>query len=591
MEKLANNSAEYLFFIGTTFISLLLLNKHKWIIAKLVFLLGVAWIVFYKPIYVLITNLGIDSFNEARDFDIEEAKFWISTVGKAIHPNFSFFSLALYLVLSVASFLFLRWLLSKHKFTEENYSYVKFSIAIMLIGLAVYHTVSESITMFFANSESFITTKHNFANLPPPIASDKRNINVLVYIGESTTIMNMGIYGYPRNTTPKLAELVKSDSNLLVFKNIFSTHTHTSSSLLEALSFAIDQEENYLPINERKRISIIDLLSNAGIQMSLISNQGITGTWNQASSIIFNKADKMFSTKSKLLGGSDSEIERPWDNDFFSLHLGKSLAKKTYNKKLIFLHSYSGHGKYLNNIPESFRLPVDDFFKGKEVESIVGANFDLLPNVEGYDSAVKYIDFSVTQTISYIKNIKDPTIFLYFSDHGESVYEGRGHDSARFIHEMARIPFLIYFNDAAREAYPELYDHYKKLSHEENISTLAQLSSTLLNLLGISVSNENARAIVLTPVIGEKTAYPPIVVRRTTEGITYVNINSTALQIPKKFNQKFIDMTDKATKNYVSARNKDQNSIDACASVLSTFGEMRRRDIVADCPRAKSDNN
>ena len=42
------------------------------------------------------------------------------------------------------------------------------------------------------------------------------------------------------------------------------------------------------------------------------------------------------------------------------------------------------------------------------------------------------------------------------SDHGESVYTGTGHDSSRLVHEMLRIPFLIYYSNSFIEKYENI---------------------------------------------------------------------------------------------------------------------------------------
>jgi glucan phosphoethanolaminetransferase (alkaline phosphatase superfamily) len=90
-------------------------------------------------------------------------------------------------------------------------------------------------------------------------------LNVILYIGESTSSLNMGIYGYPRQTTPELSRFQAENDNLLVFHNVFSTHVHTAPSLLEALSVGIDFSEDFFPIKYRKRVSLIDLLNQVNI--------------------------------------------------------------------------------------------------------------------------------------------------------------------------------------------------------------------------------------------------------------------------------------------------------------------------------------
>src|SRR5690606_9206464 len=114
------------------------------------------------------------------------------------------------------------------------------------------------------------------------------------------------------------------------------------------------------------------------------------------------------------------------------------------------------HGDYRNNIPSDARSPVDEVFHGASLARVFGTQLTdnrlMGRSAEGYDSAMRYVDYSIRSVLDQVRASDQPTVFLYFSDHGESPYTNVGHDSARFHHEMFRVPFLMYFNDAARQA-------------------------------------------------------------------------------------------------------------------------------------------
>ena len=137
--------------------------------------------------------------------------------------------------------------------------------------------------------------------------------------------MNMSLYGYPRLTNPNLSKYESREKGFIKFENVLSTHTHTSPSLLEALSIGIDNTNENYPIDKRRRISLIDILEKTDISTEYISNQGSTGTHHQAASIIFNKAKKTFPSNDRLLGNyTYYKLEKPWDHIF----LMKILMKK-----------------------------------------------------------------------------------------------------------------------------------------------------------------------------------------------------------------------------------------------------------------------
>ncbi len=68
----------------------------------------------------------------------------------------------------------------------------------------------------------------------PPIAPSQLPIdelpNIVYIIGESLTLSQMGIYGYERDTTPKLAQL-EADEKLIKYNNALSIGTHTRLSV------------------------------------------------------------------------------------------------------------------------------------------------------------------------------------------------------------------------------------------------------------------------------------------------------------------------------------------------------------------------
>ncbi|HEU4853169.1 MAG TPA: sulfatase-like hydrolase/transferase [Telluria sp.] len=570
----AQRMGEYLFFIGTTHLSLLLLRQKKWIKAKLMFLAGILWVSFHAPLTRFVTNLGGDSFSEAQAFDVDEAVFWAQTLHEAITPNFSWKVLLCYLVAAVASYQALRVLLRRREVTTRHYSYIKFSLAATVIGVAVHHTVSEPIALFIKNTEVYTETRKNFTNPAPALAAGGGKVDMLVYIGESTSTMNMGIYGYPRDTTPALQKIRDSDPNLLVFDRVFSTHTHTSPSLLEALSFGIDGGDNYLPIHKRRRLSLVDLLESNRIGTTLVSNQGQTGTWNMASSIIFKHARAIYGSDTRKVGNNDDKVAKPWDDVFFHQKIGEAFQGKPAGARIAFFHSYSGHGGYFANIPAAYRHRVDERFAPAR-----GVAIPFRERVEEYDAAIRYIDQSVARAVAFVRAAPRPMLLVYFADHGDAPFAGRAHDSSQFIHEMARVPFMVYFNDAARLRMPHTWEKYRALAASGNDATLAQLPSTLLDLLGLKIKASEGAKVIETPVIGEHATHPPIVVRETASGLSYVDINRqrTATAAPA------VERSDHASRSYSATRNKTNSASRVCYRGVDSMATLVRSRLVADC--------
>jgi len=569
---LSQSSGAYLFYIGTTIISLQYLRQKQWIKAKLVFIVGLLWVATYASTVGFIGHLGADSFQETQTFDLKEAFFWAKTFTSQFSFSLGLKTFALYSALAIACYLTAWLIFSYFKTTKKTYSYLKFSLASIFIVTALYQSLWGVLEVFYKNTQSFEMVAANFSSEPPK-AKLERSLNVLLYVGESTSALNMSLYGYHRKTTPQLDSYLKSDKSFLKFENVFSTHTHTSPSLLEALSIGLDRSQDNLPIDRRRRISVVDILNQAEVKTELLSNQGQTGTWNMASSIIFkNASKKLFSADNRAFGNADYKIEKPWDHDFFleNITTGGGLDEKS--STLLVFHSYAGHGGYHQNIPPSFRIPVDSVYNQFGQAAITG-RIDSLRAIEEYDSAIKYIDFAVSTAIGAVKDSSKPWVFIYVADHGDAVFPNRGHDSSRFIHEMARVPFLVYFNSAARNAYPELFRKYTKLAKDSYVATLAQLPSTLFDLLGITLD----ASIPMQPAIGFLSTPAPILVRETAEGITAVNLSS------KPLDSKLIDKTDAPTQHFVAATQFDANGPRICYHRSNTIAKAIRGSLVTNC--------
>lgn len=576
------NTSEYFFFTGTIFLSLIYLKKRRWILTISIFLLGCLWLAAHESLRNFIQNLGGDSFAEVDHFDWKEAIFWLGTAKQYIILKYNAIFFLCYIILAVSTVWMLRKLAINARLSQKNYLDIKFILAIIMIVAALHYTTYGAVKFFHQNAKELSELKQNFTNPLPGLLSNNKPINLLVYIGESTTIMNMGVYGYPRNTTPNLKQFYLADPNFILFHNMFSTHTATSFSLLEALSFAANNNNRFLPINKRKRCSLISVLHAAQVKTKLFSTQNSGGSFNLASSMIFGAADKKFAINTERVGNNLPK-KRIWDHDFFANSIIKQMPFSYTAKTLTFFHSYAGHGKYLDNIPNAFRNKADSFFYNKKPNYMLGKNAKSkdIDVVEDYDSAIKYIDFSLATAINFVKNSKQPVVFMYFSDHGESAYANSTHDPIHFMHEMIRIPFLMYFNAAARITYPEIFAKYKSLAAKKEIATLAQLPDTIFDILGVKVAAKDKNKVISTHVIGEKTFHQPILVRDLDKEVTFINLNQKALIPWPSYKKNIIDNTDIATKIFIANHyNKNINKYN-CGNKANVFSEALRCSIVS----------
>jgi hypothetical protein len=87
-----------------------------------------------------------------------------------------------------------------------------------------------------------------------------------------------------------------------------------------------------------------------------------------------------------------------------------------------------------------------------------------------------------------------PTIFIYFSDHGESPGSLRGHDSSRATYEMLHVPLIVFFNEKAYDLYKDKFEYLNSIKN--NNASLKIINDIILFLFEIDVSSKDNKKIV-----------------------------------------------------------------------------------------------
>jgi heptose-I-phosphate ethanolaminephosphotransferase len=300
-------------------------------------------------------------------------------------------------------------------------------IFIMLIflkhsKLIVYNLPYISIKSYIQYQEQIESIKEfNITKKNIETKSVAENDVIVVIIGESTTSKHMGIYGYKRNTTPKLKEL--SDS-LIVYKNVISPHVFTTGSMLDILTLS-----NYE--NQKTSNTLIDYLKNAKYQVFWLSNQRPVGTHDNIISQLASAADE-----SLFLAYNDYRNTTLYDEVLLPI-LDEKLKVK--GKKVIFLHLIGSHYDYRKRYPKGF----DTFFsKIKNNKTQI---------IDKYDNTILYNDFIVSEVIKIVSKREEKSAVIYFSDHGEEIYDVAdffGHFEDKPTSTMYEVPFLVYMSPA-----------------------------------------------------------------------------------------------------------------------------------------------
>jgi heptose-I-phosphate ethanolaminephosphotransferase len=126
---------------------------------------------------------------------------------------------------------------------------------------------------------------------------------------------------------------------------------------------------------------------------------------------------------------------------------------------LYIFHLTGHHVRYDKRYPQSFaKYKVSDYdsrYSDTQKEDIAA-----------YDNACLYNDYVINEVIKMFE--KDNAVLVYFSDHGEELYEVRdfrGHGSAKSspdIRYQLRVPLWVWLSDKYRNQYPYVVDKIRR---------------------------------------------------------------------------------------------------------------------------------
>lgn len=293
---------------------------------------------------------------------------------------------------------------------------------------------------------------------------------LVLVIGESTQRNRMSLYGYPRETTPQLDALRKNDPNFTVFNDVVTSRPYTIEILQQALTFA-DQEHPDLYLT---RPSIMNMMKQAGYKTFWITNQQTMTKRNTMLTVFSRQTDKQYYMNQQRTQSAreyDSNVLKPFED----------VLADPAPKKLIIVHLLGTHIKYKYRYPEKWGK-----FDGSTEHVPAGLTKEQLETYNDYDNAQRYNDSVLSQLIANYKATNPNGFMLYFSDHGEEVYDTpphtiQGRNEAKPTRAMYTIPFFIWTSDKWQAAHPR---HFS--SDVDRKYSLMNLIYTWSDLAGLS---------------------------------------------------------------------------------------------------------
>lgn len=256
------------------------------------------------------------------------------------------------------------------------------------------------------------------------LLKDKAPQTLVVIIGESLSRHHMSLYGYERNTNPLLNA---KKTSLKIYEDVVSPQVHTIPALRSILTFADDEHPEYLT----ERPSLFELFNRGGYETYHISNQP------------FENTDSSYEPFFKL-ARHKFDLSKGNKPDGIVLNtLQEALKEK--KRKLIVVHLMGNHTVYRLRYPESFSSSFNH--QQHPVQTSIPLNNEELTIIDEYDNSVLYNDYLIATIIEMLEKQNESSAMLYFSDHGDEVYDFRdfaGHSYEKTSTYMCEIPFIVW---------------------------------------------------------------------------------------------------------------------------------------------------
>lgn len=293
----------------------------------------------------------------------------------------------------------------------------------VIYNLWVAISEKSKIDNFFSTSQhfSFGAKRHH--------TPSAKEIYVLV-IGEASRAASWQLYGYHRETNPRLSKR----NDITIFSDVVtqSNTTHKSVPMILSSVHTSQHKELY------RRKGLPTLFNEAGFTTYFLSCQSPQGAMidhlaSDAHHIIYMDAPRL-----------DMQLVNT---------MRLALAKDNSPKLLFILHCYGSHFSYHQRYPQEFAhfTPDDDV-------AIHRKNREMICNA--YDNSIRYTDYLLSEVISTLESQDDAiTAMLYCADHGEDLFDGGRN---RFLHAsptatcyQLHVASLAWFSPRYCEHYPE----------------------------------------------------------------------------------------------------------------------------------------
>ena len=262
-------------------------------------------------------------------------------------------------------------------------------------------------------------------------------VTLVVLIGESSSRHHWSLYGYHRNTTPKLSAL---KDELLVFRDAISPFGRTTLSVAASLTC-----KDVPGIGD---IPLVTVFKQAGFETIWISNQSTVDDTNMIVRLVSGADRKIYLNK-----GGDQAYARSYDEKILPALDEILTAPDAPEKRVIFVHTMGSHVNYGSRFPNEF----DTFKSDGDIVKKPWFSSKAVKYINDYDNSILYTDHIIASVIERMRSVPGGAV-LFYSDHGEEVFDTRrhhGHHNSLASRYYVDIPVTLWLSPSLQSSLPQ----------------------------------------------------------------------------------------------------------------------------------------
>ena len=341
------------------------------------------------------------------------------------------------------------------------YSSISFGFGGHLSAYSTFSRVARSYYIYYSISKETDCLIDNLQNFNGAELRKDRCDKMVVIIGESYSKYHSQLYGYAKETSPLLSARAKN-GDLIVFTDVITPINDTERSFRAIFSLG----EYYNDIYYNYTLFPYEF-KQAGFYTVNIDNLDLASKTSRVKDS--EKLSRlMFDYRNEKTHQFDENI-LPWlcvDDD-------------AHSKQLFVIKLRGQHYNYDSQFPSSFtKYYVSDY-------SDINLPENKKQIIADYDNATIYNDFVVDSIINSFED--DNAVVLYFSDHGEEVYDARdymGHGGTTpYLKYQVEIPFMIWMSHKYKLMNPDIV---KNIEENKDLPySIDDVSHTICDISGV----------------------------------------------------------------------------------------------------------